>query len=120
MIYQGGSWPEKYRNTIFLHNIHGHRINNDHLVASGSGYIATHGEDFAKSQDPWYMGVNLLYGPDGSVYSSDWSDTGECHSVTQTRRETGRIFKISFGTPAFEPIHLAELDADRLVELHEH
>ncbi|MCA9169726.1 MAG: hypothetical protein KDB23_18760, partial [Planctomycetales bacterium] len=30
LIYQGGSWPEKYRNTVFLHNLHGHRINNDH------------------------------------------------------------------------------------------
>ena len=32
--------------------------------------------DLMKSQDPWFMGVTLAYGPDGSVFVSDWSDTG--------------------------------------------
>ena len=32
------------------------------------------------SADPWFMGVTLRTGPDGSVFVSDWSDTGECHT----------------------------------------
>ena len=34
MIYLGGSWPEKYRDTLFMSNIHGNRLNNDKLVAT--------------------------------------------------------------------------------------
>ncbi len=96
MIYRGGAFPTRYHGTIFMNNIHGKRINNDILTPSGSGYTASHGADFAISKDPWFMGVTLQYGPDGSVFASDWSDTGECHSVRNTRKETGRIYKISY------------------------
>ena len=107
MIYQGTNWPEKYRNTVFMNNIHGKRINNDLPERQGSGYIAKHGEDFAISKDPWFMGVTLQYGPDGGVFVIDWSDTGECHSTTNTRKETGRIFKITYGD---EPLKMPDLD----------
>ena len=86
MVYLGDNWPERYRNTLFMNNIHGRRINNDMLRREGSGYTASHGRDLMRSQDPWYMGVTLPYGPDGAVFASDWSDTGECHSVKNTRR----------------------------------
>ena len=91
MVYLGDNWPDKYRNSLFTHNIHGRRINNDILARHGSGYTASHGHDLMRSRDPWYMGVNLCYGPDGGVYSTDWSDTGECHSTKNTRRQTGRV-----------------------------
>lgn len=120
MVYLGDNWPEQYRNTVFMHNIHGKRINNDIPRRKGSGYTASHGRDVLRSQDPWYMGVTLRYGPDGGVFSSDWSDTGECHSVKNTRRETGRIFKITFGRPKSPPVDLARLDDAELVKLQFH
>lgn len=99
MVYLGDNWPAEYRNSVFMHNIHGKRINNDILRRAGSGYVASHGNDLLRARDPWFMGVTLRYGPDGAVYSADWSDTGECHSVRNTRRQTGRIYKISYGQP---------------------
>jgi len=66
------------------------------------------------------MGVTIQYGPDGGVYMSDWSDTGECHSTRNTRRETGRIFKITHGTPTFSPVDISSLSDDQLVKLHLH
>lgn len=120
MIYLGDNWPDKYRNSIFTNNIHGKRINNDILSRSGSGYTASHGSDIVRSRDPWHMGVTVQYGPDGGVYLSDWSDTGECHSVRNTRRETGRIFKITYGTPTFSPVDIASLSDDQLIQLHLH
>ncbi|MDX1947410.1 MAG: c-type cytochrome [Pirellulaceae bacterium] len=120
MIYLGDNWPERYRNSLFTNNIHGRRINNDLLRREGSGYTASHGPDLMRSKDPWYMGVTLAYGPDGAVYASDWSDTGECHSVKNTRRHTGRIYKISYGSPKIEPIDLAKLSDAELVELQLH
>ncbi len=80
-------------------NIHGRRINNDLLRRKGSGYTASHGKDFMIAGDPWFMGVTLRTGPDGSVYVSDWSDTGECHTY-KPDRDTGRIYKISYGRTA--------------------
>jgi putative membrane-bound dehydrogenase-like protein len=115
MIYLGGTWPEQYRNTVFMNNIHGKRVNNDILRRVGSGYAASHGPDLMKSKDSWFMGVTIKYGPDGSVFVSDWSDTGECHSVKNTRRHTGRIYKITHGTPTHSDKDVAKLSNDELV-----
>ena len=120
MVYLGDNWPDRYRNSLFTNNIHGRRINNDILKRKGSSYVASHGPDLMRSRDPWFMGVTLAYGPDGSVFVSDWSDTGECHSTRNTRRETGRIFRISYGTPKRVTKNPAELSNENLVQLQLH
>jgi putative membrane-bound dehydrogenase-like protein len=120
MVYLGGGWPDRYRNTVFMNNIHGKRVNNDILKRLGSGYTASHGPDLMKSPDSWFMGVTIAYGPDGSVFVSDWSDTGECHSVKNTQRDTGRIFKISYGQPAVMRQDVSEVADDELVALQLH
>ncbi len=120
MIYLGDNWPDKYRNSLFTNNIHGKRVNNDLLTRSGSGFVASHGPDILRSRDPWHMGVTIQYGPDGGVFVSDWSDTGECHSVRNTRRETGRIFKVTYGKPNFSPVDIASLSNVELVRLQLH
>src|SRR5690606_37332366 len=90
------------------------------LERFGSGYRASHGPDLLRARDPWYMGVALRYGPDGAVYAADWSDTDECHSTRNTRRETGRIYRISYGDPRRDPVNLARLSDLELVarQLH--
>jgi putative membrane-bound dehydrogenase-like protein len=120
MIYLGDNWPTKYRDSVFMNNIHGKRINHDWLRSEGSGYVASHAPDILRSQDPWHMGVTLQYGPDGGVYILDWSDTGECHSVKNTQRETGRIFKITYGKPTKPSIDLAKASNDELADLQKH
>jgi putative membrane-bound dehydrogenase-like protein len=97
MIYLGESWPEKYRNTFFTINIHGHRVNNDMLVREGSGYVAKHATDFMRVNDAWFRGVSVIPAHDGGVYVSDWSDAGECHDYEDIHRENGRIYKIQYG-----------------------
>jgi putative membrane-bound dehydrogenase-like protein len=98
MIYLGDNWPAEYRGNAFMVNLHGQRLNRDILEREGSGYVAEHGEDFAFSQDPWFRGVAVKYGPDGGVYVADWSDTGECHDYTEEDCDKGggRIFKIVY------------------------
>lgn len=120
MVYLGDNWPDKYRNTVFMNNIHGRRINRDLLIPKGSGYTATHSRDLMKSQDPWFMGVTLRFGPDGAVYSSDWSDTGECHSTRNTRKHTGRLFKITYGQPKPFTLDLPRMSNSELVDLQLH
>jgi putative membrane-bound dehydrogenase-like protein len=101
MIYQGGSWPEEYRNSIFMSNIHGNRVNNDILAPQGSGYVGKHGKDLLLMNDKWSRLINLKYGPDGSVYMIDWYDKQACH-LPQPEvwdRSNGRIYKISYSDP---------------------
>jgi putative membrane-bound dehydrogenase-like protein len=119
LIYLGDSFPAGFRNTAMMCNVHGRRINHDILKPKGSGYAASHGKDFMIAADPWFMGVTLRTGPDGSVFVSDWSDTGECHTYKPDTK-TGRIYKISYGESRARPVDLAKLSDMELVELQFH
>ena len=116
LIYQGGTWPEEYRNRLFTINFYGRRINMEKLERDGSGYVAKHGADFLTVGDPWFRGVDLLAAPDGGVFLSDWSDTGECHENEGVHRTSGRIYKISAGQPAPVFPDLAKLTNMELLE----
>ena len=100
MFYNGGSWPDEYRGKLFTINFHGRRLNVENVVRTGSGYVGKHTPDFAQQADPWFRGIDLLTAPDGSVYVSDWSDTGECHDDDGINRQSGRIYKIMHGQAA--------------------
>ena len=120
MIYLGDNWPDHYRNSVFMCNLHGRRLNNDRLRRTGSGYVATHDKDFLFSSDEWYRGLEMRCGPDGGVFLSDWSDIGECHdydSVDGVHRDTGRIFKVTHGNPHLVRVDLAKLNDAELVAL---
>lgn len=117
MIYLADHFPPDYRNQLFTNNIHGRRINNDLLRQDGSGYVATHGPDLMKSRDPWFMGVTIATGPSGEIFVSDWSDTGECHSTRNTRRHTGRIYRLSYLKSDLPPADLRSLSDLELTAL---
>jgi hypothetical protein len=116
-VYLADNWPEMYRGAIYMHNIHGRRLNQDRLERRGSGYVGRHGEDLFPSDDPWMRGVALLYGPDGGVFMSDWSDLGECHDNDGVHRTSGRIYKMTYGAPKDRKPDLAKLDGPQLVKL---
>ena len=99
MIYQADQWPEIYRNKLFTLNMHGRRANVERLGRRGSGYVGKHEPDVFLSDDPWFRGMEISTGPDGSGFILDWSDTGECHDHTGVHRTSGRIFRISYGEP---------------------
>jgi putative membrane-bound dehydrogenase-like protein len=120
MIYLGDNWPAKYRGDVFMNNIHGRRINHDRLARKGSGYAASHAPDVVRARDPWFVGVTLAYGPDGGVYVSDFSDTGECHHTRNTQKHTGRIYKITFGKPKPWKGDIGKLNILELVKLQSH
>ena len=120
MIYLGDNWPAKYRGDVFMNNIHGRRINHDRLARKGSGYAASHAPDVMRARDPWFVGVTLAYGPDGGVYVSDFSDTGECHHTRNTQKHTGRIYKITFGKPKPWKGDIGKLNVLELVKLQSH
>lgn len=119
LVYLGDRFPESFRNGVLMCNVHGRRINHDQLRRHGSGYTASHNRDFMISADPWFMGVTLRTGPDGNVFVSDWSDTGECHTY-KPETATGRIYKICYGNEPSPPVNLSALSDEQLVELQWH
>jgi putative membrane-bound dehydrogenase-like protein len=122
MVYLGGSFPPPYRNRIFANNIHGNRIVTDVLERQGSGHIGRHGPDFLLARDPWYRGLNMTGGPDGSVVVIDWYDKTACHYFGPEAydRSNGRIYKISYGDARPPRMDLGAMDAGALVRLQLH
>jgi putative membrane-bound dehydrogenase-like protein len=120
MIYLGDNWPDSFRGRMFTVNLHGFRLNCDRLERQGASYVGRHDPDFLFSSDPWFRGIDLTYGPDGGVYLADWSDIGECHENDGVHRTTGRIFKITYGSPSPRAVDLERVDSHELVRLQLH
>lgn len=121
MIYLGDHWPAEYRGTVLMSNIHGRRINRDRFVRVPDGsYRAAHAPDFLRADDPWFRSISLEYGPDGDVVMTDWSDNGECHDRDGVHRNSGRIYKISWGAPRRVAVDLRRASLDELVQLQAH
>ena len=119
LIYQGGSWPDEYRGSLFMNNIHGARLNRDILKPSGSGFVGSHAPDFLMANDVWSQIISLKCGPDGSVFMIDWYDKNQCHhnELNAHDRTNGRIFKVSFGKTKDGRQDLAKLSNHELVQM---
>lgn len=108
MIYNGDNWPGIYRDHLFTHNLHGHQINHQHMVRTGSGYETLHaGYDLMFCGDEHYIPVDLQTGPDGAVYVIDWCDTQHCHNPDSEKwdRSNGRIYRVLWAE-TFKPVKI--------------
>jgi putative membrane-bound dehydrogenase-like protein len=121
MVYLGGQWPDAFRGRLFTFNLHGRRANVERLERVGSGYVGRREPDTLFAADPFFRGMDLSYGPDGTVFAIDWSDIGECHERSGVLRSTGRIYAIRYGNPpAAAAPDLQTLSGRELVGLHTH
>jgi len=123
MIYQGDNWPAEYRNHLFTHNLHGHRINHQINLREGSGYNTVHaGYDVFFCTDSQYIGVDLQCGPDGAVYISDWYDPRLCHSphTEVWQRENGRMYRMRYEELTPANVNYAEASDLELAEAQLH
>ena len=122
MIYLGDNWPASYRNKIYMNNIHGNRVNCDVLVREGSGFVGRHGKDLLLANDKWFRGINLKYGPDGSVYLIDWYDKNACHRRNPDiwDRTNGRIYRVVYGNRKPVKVDLSKKSDAELLELQTH
>ena len=124
MIYLGDNWPDTYRDHLFTHNLHGHQLNHQVNVRTGSAYETFHaGYDLLFAPDPTYMAVDLHYGPDGAVYVIDWVDTQHCHNPRDELwdRTNGRLYRVAWAA-TYRPVKvdLAAKSDVELAALHTH
>lgn len=120
MVYLGDNFPAQFRDTIFMCNIHGRRLNVDLLERNPTGYTGKRAPDFAFSADPWFRGTAVVAAADGGIFISDWSDAGECHDYEDIHRDNGRIFKIVYGKPNTTAVDLSKQTDSQLLQLQNH
>ncbi|HTN07861.1 PVC-type heme-binding CxxCH protein [Agriterribacter sp.] len=92
-IYQSDAFPASQKGRIFMANIHEHAVLSDILKPQGSGFVASHGDDFMMANNAQWVGFSMEIGPDGGVYVLDWHDADICGQKV-LNAETGRIFRI--------------------------
>lgn len=93
-IYQSDAFPEEQYGRIFMANIHEHAVLSDILKPNGSGFTASHGEDFLLANNAAWIGFSLEVGPEGAMYVLDWHDGDICGKEV-LNKETGRVFRIT-------------------------
>jgi putative membrane-bound dehydrogenase-like protein len=92
-IYQSDAFPEEQQGRLFMANIHEHAVLSDILNPNGSGFTASHGEDFMMANNAQWIGFSMEIGPEGGVYVLDWHDADICGKEV-VHKETGRVFRI--------------------------
>lgn len=119
MFYMGNDHWGLDRNAIWMNNIHGYRVNTDHIEREGSGYSASHGEDFLKTHDSWSQWLDYRIDSAGSVFAIDWYDKNQCHSPNADVHDKtlGRIYKISHEKDEWVQTDLTEKSSLELVDL---
>lgn len=119
-FYLADTFPEKYRDHLFMCNIHQHQVLTDIMIPKGSSFIGTHGEDFVTTNDLAWVGFSLEIGPDGGVYVLDWHDTDICGNKINFP-DSGRIYRlIPKDAKPIERPNIGALSDTELVAMQEH
>lgn len=93
-VYLSDAFPRNQYGRIFMANIHEHAVLSDELTRKGSGYVASHGEDFMNANNAQFVGFSMERGPGGNLYVVDWHDASICGDAVHNK-DTGRIFRIA-------------------------
>ncbi len=119
-IYLADTFPEEYRNRLFMCNIHEHAVLTDILTPNGSSFVGSHGDDFMPTNDLAWVGFSVEIGPEGGVYILDWHDTDVCGNQVNFPN-SGRVYRIMpKGIPATPAPNLRDLSDAELVDLQHH
>ncbi len=93
-FYLGGAFPEKFRDQLFMCNIHEHAVLIDYMVRNGSSYIGKHGADFVYANDLAWVGFSIEIGADGAVYILDWHDQDICGNAINFPN-SARVYRLA-------------------------
>ena len=92
-IYQSDAFPEDQQGRLFMANIHDHAVLSDILKTNGSGFTASHGDEFMVANNAQFVGFSMEVGPAGDLYVLDWHDADICGGSV-LNKDTGRVYRI--------------------------
>jgi putative membrane-bound dehydrogenase-like protein len=120
IVYQGGSFPERFRGKFIAADLLGHALYWHNLEPHGSSFRSSHGGELLLANDTSFAPSDVTAGPDGAVYICDWHDKRTAHPDPDAEwdRSKGRIYKIEFsGTRTYAGQDLRKQSSAQLVEL---
>jgi len=126
VIYDADAYPQQYRGTMLMGNLHGSCVNQDVLARNGATYTQRNGPDFLSANDAWFMPVAQKLGPDGCVYVMDWYDRYHCYQDANRDspgldRAKGRIYRVAYNkTPLAKPFDLQKMSREELLQRLSH
>lgn len=97
--FDSAAYPAKYRDKLYMGNIHGGCLNSDRVERFGATYQGFPEPDFITANDVWFMPVAQKVGPDGCLYVLDWYDRYHCYQDASADpkgvdRGHGRLYRI--------------------------
>src|SRR5262245_44025985 len=129
IVYQGDSFPERFRGKYIAADLLGHAVYWHDLRQAGSSFRSNHGGELLLANDTWFAPSDVTMGPEGAVYVADWHDRRTAHPDPDADwdRSNGRIYKIEARGTRLKPppgseapgfaFDLKKLNSDRLVAL---
>ena len=95
------TFPAEYADSAFDGNVMTSRINRNTLKRTGSSVRAIEQPDLLSCSDPWFRPVDLVAGPDGALYISDFYNRIIGHYEVDLLhpgrdRFRGRIWRLSY------------------------
>ncbi|MBI3848979.1 MAG: c-type cytochrome [Verrucomicrobia bacterium] len=120
IIYQGDSFPEKFRGKYIVGDLLGHGVQWHNMEPWGSTFKSSHGGELLVANDNWFASSDVTMGPDGAVYVADWFDKRTAHPDPDADwdRSNGRIYKIEAkGTKPVSVPDLTRLTSRELIAL---
>lgn len=123
IIYQGDSFPASFRGKYIAGDLLGHGVYWHNIQPRSSTVKTSFGGDLIVANDNWFATTDVMMGPDGAVYVSDWYDARTAHPDPDADwdRSNGRIYRVAAkGTKRPQPIDFAQLSTDELLKLHSH
>jgi putative membrane-bound dehydrogenase-like protein len=109
LVYQGVSFPEKFRGKYIACDLLGHSVQWHELEPWGATFKAAYGGELLTANDTWFAPDTLAVGPDGAVYVSDWYDKRTAHPDPDADwdRSNGRVYRIQWTNNGVGPLEKA-------------
>ena len=123
IVYQGDAFPESFRGKYIAGDLLGHGVYWHDISSRGSTVETSHGGELVVANDTWFAPTDVMTGPDGAVYVSDWHDVRTAHPDPDADwdRSNGRVFRIApKGTPRAPAMDFAKLSTEELLKLLGH
>ena len=120
IVYQGGAFPETFRNAYIGPNLLSNAVYWSTLEADRSTFKTRYVDTLLSTDDIWFRPIDSLTGPDGSVFVADWYDQRANHVIPEDTwdKSNGRIWKLIYrGTKQVEKFDLSKRSSDELVDL---
>ncbi|HET6571989.1 MAG TPA: PVC-type heme-binding CxxCH protein [Fimbriiglobus sp.] len=123
ILYEADAFPKEYRDQYIAGNLLSNAVYWHKLETDGSTFKAHHGGELLETDDVRFRPVDLMLGPDGSVYVADWTDPRAAHldPIDNWEKANGRVYRIEYqGTPKLPAFDLRKKSSAELVELLRH